>query len=107
MRPTNDTKALFHAFIACLIVISLPLKNLAYITPAVYLAILWFHGERRLLGRVAMLSAAVTMISSIAILWDHLNGQTVNFPGLWMALLTYAPVFVLFGETFNRSIDEA
>jgi hypothetical protein len=107
MAPTNDTKALFQAFIVCLIVTSLPVKNLAYITPAVYLAILWFYGERRLLGRVLMVSSAILMVSSLAILWDHLNGQTVNFPGLWLALLTYAPIFVLVCETFNRTIDEA
>ncbi len=107
MNATSEAKALYHAFMACLIVASLPIKNAAYVTPALYLMILWFHGERRLFGRVVMLCSVVLMISSIAVLCDHLAGQTVNFPGLWLAMLTYAPAFVVLSETFNRPIDQA
>jgi hypothetical protein len=41
------------------------------------------------------------------VLWDHLAGQTVNFPGIWFGLLTYAPLFVVLCETFDRTIDQA
>jgi hypothetical protein len=107
MNPSTESNALFRAFVACLIVASLPIKNAAYVTPGLYLLILWPHGERRVLGRAVLLSSAVLMISSIAVLWDHLAGQTVNFPGVGLALLTYAPLLVVLCETFNRTIDQA
>lgn len=107
MNPPTDAKALFRAFVACLIVASLPIKNAAYVTPALYVLILWLHGERRVVGRVIMLSSAILLISSIAVLWDHLTGKTVNFPGIWFGLFTYAPLFVLLCETFGRTIDQA
>ncbi len=109
MKPniaTTDAEALFRAFVACLIVVSLPIKNAAYVTPAVYLLILWLHGESRIVGRVVVLCSAILMISSIAVLWDHLGGQTVNFPGLWLGLVTYGPLFVVLCETYRRTIDQ-
>jgi hypothetical protein len=110
MTPTTETtdaKALFRAFVACLIVASLPIKNAAYVTPALYLLILWLHGEARVVRRFAVLCSAIMMISSIAVLWDHLAGNSVNFPGLWIGLLTYAPLFLVLCETFDRTIDQA
>src|SRR5215213_2637623 len=107
MTATTDAKALFRAFVACLIVASLPIKNAAYVTPALYLLILWLHGEFRIVGRVIMICSAVLAISSIAVLWDHLGGHTVNFPGVLLGLLTYAPLLVVLCETFNRTIDQA
>jgi hypothetical protein len=107
MNSPTDAKALFRAFVACLIVVSLPIKNIAYVTPPLYLAILWLHGERRVFGRTVVLSSVILMISGIAVLWDHLAGKTVNFPGIWFGLFTYAPLFVLLSETFDRTIDEA
>jgi hypothetical protein len=106
MTTTTDDKALYRAFVACLIVVSLPIKNLAYVAPALYLLILWQHGERRIFYRVALLSAAMLVISFIAILWDHASGRTVNFPGPFFGLMTYAPLFVLLCETFDRTIDQ-
>jgi hypothetical protein len=109
MKPettTTDATALFRAFVACLIVASLPIKNAAYVTPALYLLILWLHGEFRIVGRVVMLTSAILLISSIAVLWDHLAGRTVNFPGLWFGLITYGPLFVVLCETFDRPIDQ-
>jgi hypothetical protein len=40
------------------------------------------------------------------VLWDHLSGQTVNFPGIWFGLLTYGPLLVILCETFSRTIDQ-
>jgi hypothetical protein len=105
MTESTDAKALFRAFVVCLIVAALPIKNAAYVTPVLYLLILWVHGERRIVGRVIMLGSAILTISSMAVLWDHLGGRTVNFPGLWWGLLTYGTILVVLCETFDRSID--
>jgi hypothetical protein len=106
MTETTDSNALYRAFVACLVVTSLPIKNLAYIAPAIYLLILWLHGEKRIFFRVVQLAVAILAISSIALLYDQLNGRTVNFPGVWLGLLTYAPLLILLCERFNRSIDQ-
>jgi hypothetical protein len=107
MNSTADANALYRAFLACLVVASLPIKNLAYVTPALYLLIILLHGEYRLVCRVALLYAVILLTSCVAILWDHLGGRTVNLPGLWMGLVTYAPLILIVCETFDRTIDEA
>jgi hypothetical protein len=107
MAEATESKALFRAFVACLIVASLPIKNLAYITPALYLGILWLHGETRVLRRTAVLCSGLLLVSFFAVLWDHLDGQTVNLPGVWFGLLTHAPLIVLLCETFGRTIDQS
>ena len=107
MNATTDGKALFRAFVACLIVVLLPVKNAAYIAPALYLMIMWWHGEYRVIGRVAMLSASLLAISSVAVLADHLMGRTVNVAGIWLGIITYAPLLILLCESFNRTIDQS
>jgi hypothetical protein len=107
MNPTADGKGLYRALLACLVVASLPIKNLAYVTPALYLLILLLHGEYRVVCRVALLYAVILVASCVAILWDHLGGRVVNLPGLWMGLVTYAPLIVIVCETFDRTIDDA
>jgi len=106
MTEATDAKALYRAFLACLVIASLPIKNLAYITPALYLAIILLHGEWRVVGRFILVSAAILQLSLIAVLWDHLAGRTVNPPGVGMGLVTYAPLFVLLCERFNRTVDQ-
>lgn len=107
MTENSEAKALYRAFLVCLIVVSLPIKNAAYVAPALYLAVLWLHGEYQVLRRVFIICTAVLLISSFAVLWDHLAGRTVNFPGLLLGLMTYAAMFVVLCETFGRTIDEA
>jgi hypothetical protein len=105
MTATAADKALYRAFLACLIVVSLPIKNFAYVAPAIYLLIMWLHGEYGIVRRVALLGSAIVTISLFAIYWDHLGGRTVNFAGLWFGLITYAPLAILLCETFDRNID--
>jgi hypothetical protein len=107
MAPTDDSKALYYAFLACLVVASLPIKNLAYVTPAIYLAIVWYYGDHRLIIRLVCLCSFVVVVSYIAIFWDHLNGRAVTQAALWLGLMTYAPLLVVLCETFDRSIDRA
>ena len=59
-----------------------------------------------MVGRVVMLCSVILMISTIAVLWDHLAGHTVNFPGIWLGLMTYGPLFIVLCETFGRRIDQ-
>src|SRR5262245_54805950 len=98
MTATTNATALFRAFLACLVVASLPIKNLAYVAPALYLLVLWMHGERRVVSRVAILCSTIVLMSAAAVLWDHLGGRTVNVPGIWFGLFTYLPLIVLLCE---------
>lgn len=106
MNTTTDGQGIYRAFLACLIIVSLPIKNFAYVAPACYLLILLLHREYRVVGRVLLLSSLVLLVSAVAVVWDHLAGQTVNFPGLWLGLITYAPLLIVLCETFDRTIDE-
>ena len=106
MTEPANARALYRAFLVCLVVVSLPIKNLAYVAPPIYLLILLLHREYAVATRVALLTCAVLLLSIVAVLWDHLGGRTVNFPGLWLGLITYAPLFLVLCETFHREIDE-
>jgi len=106
MNATTDAKACTVPS-SLLVVASLPIKNLAYVTPALYLLILWLHNECRVVGRVVILSSAV--------LSDFLHRRTVgsprrptvNFPGIWFGLVTYAPLLIVLCETFHRTTRPA
>ena len=84
MTEPANARALYRAFLVCLVVVSLPIKNLAYVAPPIYLLILLLHREYAVATRVALLTCAVLLFSIVAVLWDHLGGRTVNFPGLWL-----------------------
>jgi hypothetical protein len=106
MTTTSDGKGIYRAFLACLFVVSLPIKNFAYVAPALYLLILLLNREYRVVGRVILLSSAILLMSGVAVLWDHLAGRTVNFPGLWLGLITHAPLFIVLCESFDREVDQ-
>jgi hypothetical protein len=106
MTETNDANPLYRAFLACLIMASLPVKNAAYVAPILYLLILFAHGEYRTFARVVVLCSAIAMISNVSVLWDHLSGRVVNVPGVWFGLITYAPLFVVLCESLSRTMDQ-
>jgi hypothetical protein len=107
MNTTSGGQGIYRAFLACLVIVSLPIKNFAYVAPACYLLVLLLNREYRVAGRMLLLSSLVLLVSAVAIVWDHLAGRTVNFPGLWLGLITYAPLLIVLCETFDRKINDA
>ena len=105
MTNADSGRVLLRAFVVCLIMVSLPIKNFAYLAPAAYLLVWFLAKECSHLVRVFLLSGALLSLSLIAILWDQLNGQAVNFPGPFMALMTYAPILLLVTEKYDYKIS--
>jgi len=99
--------ALYWSFLVCLAVVSLPIKNLAYLAPLVYLALQFRTGNYRLLGRTAVLMSVVATVSLISIVWDSLRLQQVNLPGVAVGLLTHLPLLIVLCERYDRTIDDA
>jgi hypothetical protein len=89
-RPTHP----FHtAFVVAMLIVSFPIKNLAYIAPLVYLAYQARRGDPRLIVRVSLVSLAAVLVSGLALLGVSYYGQ-VNVPGMFLAIFTYLPLII-------------
>ena len=100
-------EALYWSFVVCLVVVSLPIKNLAYLAPLVYLAVQYWYGNQRLIARTLTLAAVVAIVSLLAVMWDSLRAQAVNLPVVAMGILTYLPLLIVLSERATRKINEA
>ena len=107
MKRLDSSNSFYYTFLICLCLVSIPIKNFAYIVPLVYLLLQMWAGNQRLTIRTAMLSGVVLTLSAVSLLWDASHGQQVNVPGMLLALLTFLPLLILLCETFDRRIDDA
>ena len=105
-EQTAEGRRFYRIFLICLIVTSIPVKNLAYVVPPLYLFLEWIAGESSA-RRTILLMCIATVASGATVLVDAVAGQAVNVPGLLLALLTYLPLFIFFGARCDRRIGEA
>jgi hypothetical protein len=94
----------YVAFLICLALISIPIKNLAYVVPPLYLCWELLAGDSSG-GRILLLTMLCVAVSSVSLLVDAFSGQAVNVPGLLLAIVTYAPLFLFLGTGWDRQID--
>ena len=67
--------------------VSVPAKNFTYFVPPVYLFLqVWFGNQRIALSTMAI-AVGATVLSIVALSWDHLAGRDVNPSGLLFGLL--------------------
>ncbi|NOY28843.1 MAG: hypothetical protein GXP28_01325, partial [Planctomycetes bacterium] len=102
---SSEGRRFYYVFLICLALISVPIKNLAYVVPAVFLFLELLAAERSV-WRVAFLMAVFTVVSSLSLMADAFLGQAVNVPGLFLALLTYLPLFLFFGMRWDRKLGD-
>ncbi len=95
----------YVTFLICLALISIPVKNLAYVVPPLYLFLELIAADRSV-GRVVLLTALFAAVSSVSLIFDAFAGQAVNVPGMFLALLTYLPLFLFFGARWDRKIED-
>ncbi|MCE9544634.1 MAG: hypothetical protein K8T25_03830 [Planctomycetia bacterium] len=88
------TSAFYAAFVISLVLVSVPVKNFAYIVPVVYLLYQLLRGNRRLVMRVLAALSAVALVSGICLISAG-DDMQVNVPGMVLALLTYLPIFIV------------
>lgn len=103
-RDTGE--AFVQAFIVCLVVISLPIKNAAYLAAPIYVAISALQGRFRFLRRLLLIATGLLLISSASMMWDAMSGTEVNVSGLLLSFLTFLPFLVLFAERPDKPLSE-
>jgi len=81
--PTSlsaEGRRFYYVFLISLALISIPVKNLAYVVPMVYLLTELFAAASSF-WRVVLLMAILTATSSVALMADAFMGKAVNVPG--------------------------
>ncbi|MBM4088731.1 MAG: hypothetical protein FJ276_04780 [Planctomycetes bacterium] len=106
MTPQRRQELFRLGFLACLVVVSVPSKYVAYLAPPVYLVLLFLGREWGTVRRALMINLGLLAVSSASLLIDALRGREVNAPGMLLALLTFLPLTALLAERFDRTIDE-
>lgn len=96
----------FGLFLFCLVLVSIPIKNLAYVVPPLYLFAQLVCFDSAAAVRTLAVVAFVILISSLSLLIDSLRGQSVNAPGMLLGGLTLLPLFMMITTRFDRRIDE-
>jgi hypothetical protein len=80
--------------IAVSAVVAAPSTSIFYIAP--FLAVAWYSMDVRVVGRFIGFMVAMTALSFLAIKMDEYRGIHVNYPGLLIGLITYAPWVMAF-----------
>jgi hypothetical protein len=104
---TDAGDAFADAILACLVLIALPIKNLAYLVPPIFVAMQLLSSNVRFVERTFLWGCLMVSLSSVSILIDSFNGQVVNAPGLLFGILTYAPLAVMLGLRSNFTVSPA
>jgi len=103
---SESGNALYTSLLVCLVLVSIPIKNLAYLVPLVYLATQWYWGNRRLTQRTLYVLGFVFFASAASLFLDACRGQQVNIPGVAVGLLTFLSLVIVICERFDRKIDD-
>jgi hypothetical protein len=83
------------ALLICLLLISIPIKNSAYLVPPAFVAVQAFFGNTAFARRSLLWLCIAVCTSSISIMIDSLSGRTVSLPGVLFGVLTYASLAVI------------
>jgi hypothetical protein len=90
--------AFVYAFTVCLLLMSLPIKNFGYIVPPVFFGLQLFADNIRFVKQTLLWMCLAICASTLSILFDSLSAQSINLPGLAMAVVTYFPLFIMLGS---------
>ena len=85
--------------------VSLPIKNIAYLAAPIYVLIQVLRGDHLLLLRTAWLAMTVLFVTSVSLFWDNLRGNDVNVPGMMWGILTYLPLLIVLVERPDKLMD--
>lgn len=103
---TSESQRFYQLFLLCMFLIPIPVKNLAYLVPPLYLLIQLVSGNAAAI-RAVILVITVATVSTLSMSIDSFRGQQINLPGFFLAMLTYLPIFLLLCERFDQPIDDA
>jgi hypothetical protein len=97
----------YRVFLLCMVLISVPVKNFAYLVPPVYLGLGLLSKNNRGAVRTILLICLAVAVSGLSLMYDSFRGREVNLPGMLLGAVTYLPLFLFVAETYDKPIDEA
>lgn len=100
-------RAFFGLFLFSLILVSIPIKNFAYVLPPLFLAAQLLWSDTAAATRTLLLALLVTVVSCSSLFIDAIRGQTTNPPGVFVGLVTFLPLLMMTTERFRRPVDDA
>ena len=97
----------FRLFLFSVVLVSIPVKNVAYVLPPLYVVaqLVWFDTVAAV--RTILLVATVTVISCLSLFVDASRGQETNLPGVIVGIVTFMPLFMMIGERFSMEVGDA
>lgn len=105
--PERSDSAFLGLFVFSLVLVSIPIKNFAYIVPPLYLVAQLFWLDTATAVRTLLAIAFTTCISCLSLFVDSSRGQVVNLPGVLLGALTLLPLFMMITARFDHRVDEA
>jgi hypothetical protein len=94
----SGERRLFVGLVVFVVSIALPGKFLFYLAPFLLLAASMITVRIVAVPRLLLLYGGVLCISLLSILIDQAAGMQVNYPGLLLAIVTYAPLLLLMAQ---------
>ena len=107
---TTETKAdayFVDIVILCLVLVALPIKNLAYLVPPVFVVLQALLGNAGFMRRLLLWGSLAFCVSALSITIDSMSGKLVNPPGLLFGIMTYGTLAVIIALRSNFTISPA
>lgn len=99
--------AFVDAVYVCFLLVALPIKNVAYLAPLVFVALQWQSGNFEFVRRTLLWACLAVCVSTVSIMIDSFYGWEVNLPGLIFGVLTFASLAVMLGLRSDFTISPA
>lgn len=94
-------------FLICMLLMVVPIKNVHYLIPAVYLGLRLLTDGAGYGIRCFAFAGPVVMASATSLLIDHFLGCAVNPAAMFIAVFTYSTLFVAAAERYQEQISAA
>ena len=102
----ESNRDFFKLFLFSLVVVSIPVKNFAYVLPPLYVLaqLLWFDTAAAV--RTVLFMATVVTISCTSLFVDAIRGQETNLPGVILGIVTFMPLFIMISARPSMQVDD-
>ena len=104
-EPTDDVW--YGLFVFSLVLISIPIKNFAYVLPPLYLMAQLLRYDTSTAVRTLLLLVFAALVSCLSLFFDTMRGQGTNLAGLLVGLVTLLPLFMMAADRFQTLVDDA
>lgn len=103
---SREERKLFSAFIALIVIVTLPGKILFFISPGILILISVFAGGFVRFWRLIGITLGIAALSLVTMAYDSADGLHVNVPGLLFGVIDYLPIFTLWSLSKGFRVSE-